>query len=173
MEGHPIEIPSCRAGRNTPIGEGRDHRPIRRVEADDNVPVTRQVLRKRRVIGAQGSAASPQNDHWIHCLFSGDFGVGPTVRFDAREIAAEKSAEDEALMVLQGPTPVLRKIFRLSRGRRRGGWVPDPDSKVLLGVGNGRVGIDPRLIPPNISGTADSVGATGGWQRCRPPVVHP
>ena len=54
--GHPIENGIRRSGRNTPIGEGRDHRPIRRVEADNDVPVTRQVLRKRRVVGAQGSA---------------------------------------------------------------------------------------------------------------------
>src|ERR1700689_1225753 len=116
--GHPIEIPSCRSGRNTPIGERRDHRAIRRVEADDYVPMTREVLCKRRVIGTQGAAASPQNDHWIHCLFAGDFGVAPTVPFDAREIPAEKFAEDEALMTHQCLTPVLRKILRFSRASR-------------------------------------------------------
>jgi len=63
---------------------------------DDELAVTCQILRERREVRGQGSAASPHNHHWIGALLWRDVRIRCAMRLDPRQISHKKPTHQSA-----------------------------------------------------------------------------
>jgi hypothetical protein len=105
-----FDVVGRRATDYAAIGLNDDERPGRRIESDNNVAMTSQILCQRGEVGCEGAPARAQQHDRIRPLLGRDWSVWLAMGAYDRGVALEKRTHEGALAVAQGFPPRRRHV---------------------------------------------------------------
>ena len=160
-----LRIVLRRPGDHAPVGEHGQARAVRRIDADDDVAVTGQVFRDRRVVDDAGRRAASQDEHRVRGLLRRHGGVLRGVAMDLRQVSRQPSHDGEATGKIARRPDLGWNVVARGLGSGRGRRIPNPDEDLALCARHRRQRVDCRVVDPVRDHAPDGKFTGGRWQR--------